>query len=280
MAEKKQYTPLGQLLIREKKITNEQLLAALEEQRKTGDRLGHTLINLGYTTEDDIIETLEKQFGIPAVKINLQMLNTLIAKLIPEAICRRYRLIPILQNENKLTIAATNPYDLSFIDQIKFTMDYNIEVVLSPEKSVLDAINFCFGKKEYDWEDGQTETADQDGEHPEEPYSHLKISAAKLLDMIFIQAYNMSAREIHLEYLENRFTVLFITADSVIKSKPIEDDYYKPMAVAIRSLAKLHGPSREFSEGILKKCIREKDFIIRVLIFPTPAGESILLKFP
>lgn len=279
MAEKKQYIPLGQLLIQEKKITNEQLLAALEEQRKTGDRLGHTLINLGYTTEDDIIKTLEKQFGIPAVKINTQMLNSIIAKLIPETICRRYRLIPILLNENRLTIAATNPYDLSFVDRIKFTMDYSIEVVLSPEKSVLDAINFCFGRKEHDWEDEGPEGAE--GAEPEAgPYGHLKVSAARLLDMIFLQGYNMSAREIHLEYFEKKFTILFFTADSVVKSKPIEDDYYKPMAVAIRSLAKLHGPSREFTEGILKKKIREKDFIIRVLIFPTPAGENILLKFP
>ncbi|MDD5065503.1 MAG: hypothetical protein PHF84_00515 [bacterium] len=271
MEPKKVEIPLGQLLINEKKISNEQLLNALEEQRKTGDRLGHTLINLGYITEDDLIRILERQFGIPAVKVNIQMLNPLIVKLIPETICRKYRLIPILLNENRLTVAATNPYDLSFVDQIKFTTDYSIEVVLSPEKSILDAIHVCFGKREYDWEDNQDK---------EEEYHNYKISAAKMLDMLFNQAYNMSAREIHLEYFENRFTILFLTTSSVIKSRPVQDQYYKHIAANIKSLAKLPLHSKEFSEGIFRKNISNREFMIRVLVFPTQAGENILLKFP
>ncbi len=263
--------PLGKLLIKSKKITEEQLLKALEVQRNTTDRLGHTLINLGYITEDELINFLENQFGIPAVRINKKMLNPiLIKKTIPENICRKYRLIPILIENNKLTIAATNPYDLSFKDEIKFTTDYNIDIVLSPENSVLEAINHTFGKKEYSWQD----------EELEKNIIKSNISVAKTLDIIFLQAFNMNAREIQLEFFENKFDVLFITTDNIIHSNPLPAFYYKVISIRIRQLSSLNQNDKSFQEGILRKKIYNKIYTIRVLIFPTRLGENIILKFP
>ncbi len=88
MSENSKPLPLGQLLIAKGKITEEQLSASLKEQKNTGDRLGHTLVKFNYITDDDLIEVLEEQFGIPAVKINIKMLNPKVVKTIPENIKR------------------------------------------------------------------------------------------------------------------------------------------------------------------------------------------------
>ncbi len=267
--EKQKVLPLGHLLVKEGKINNEQLLKALEVQRKTGDRLGHTLVNLGYITEDELIEVLEKQFGIPCIKITNKMIKPQIIKTIPENICRKYRLIPLLLEGNKLTVAVTDPYNLKFIDEIKFTTDYNVEVVLCSEKSVIDAINLSYGKRDYNYIDENSQTLPSG------------ISVAKMLDMIYIQAYNMNAREVQLEYFENKFTVLFITRRNALRSSTMPPEYYNSISIRIKNLAGLDTTQKnKFQEGLIKTKVYSNDIIIRVLIFPHSEGENIVLKFP
>lgn len=264
----KNILPLGQLLKKEGKINDEQLMKALEEQRRTGDRLGHTLIKLGYITEDELIAVLEKQFGIPCIKITSKMINPRIIKTIPENICRKYRLIPFLLEGNKLTVAATDPYNLKFIDEIKFTTDYDVEVVLCSEKSVVDAINLNFGKKEYDYIEDDTEKLPTG------------ISAAKMLDMIYLQAYNMNVREIQLQYLENKFTVLFITRKGALRSSTMPPEYYEPLSVRIKNLARLDvSHKKKFQDGLIETSIYGNQIMIRILIFPHIKGENIVLRF-
>ncbi|MBU1077623.1 MAG: hypothetical protein KKH98_10045 [Spirochaetes bacterium] len=273
MTEPEKNTPLGQLLIQADKITEDQLLKALEEQRNTGHRLGHTLIKLGYIDENVLIEVLEKQFGIPAVKINKKMLNPIMIKrTLPETICRKYRLIPIMIENNSLTIAASDPYDLSFKEEIKFTTDHNIEIVLSPENSVLEAINHVFGVKKYDWED-------QDVKGTQAGSNVSNVSAAKTFDMILQQAYNMKATELQLEHFEETFNVLFITPTNVIRSKPLPNYFYKPISLRIRQLSSLDLNITTFQEGIMNMEIGKKNHTLRVLIFPTKLGENIIIKF-
>lgn len=272
MEEKNKNIPLGQLLIQNHKITEEQLVKALEEQKKTRDRLGHTLIKLNYIGEDELIEILEKQFGIPAVKINLKMLNPMVVKTIPEYICRKYRLIPILLENDKLTIATTNPYDLSFRDEIKFTTDYNTEIVLSPENSVLEAINYSFGEKGTNWI-SQEDKIDK-GE------MKAKISAAKMLEQILHRAINRRAKEIQLEYLEDDFIVLYIVPNSTISNELLPAFYYNAISLRIKSLANLDLEKKSFQEGLLRIKIDDQEYSLRALIFPTPQGENITLQFP
>ncbi len=261
--------PLGQLLIEEHKITEEQLLNALEKQRTTGKKLGHTLVELGYISEDTLVHVLEKQFGIPCITVTEKMINPIIVKTIPEEICRKYTIIPLLINGNTLTVAATNPYDLSFVNEINFTTDYKVELVLSTEKSIESAIRTVYGEKE------------DIRSNLDSAKIKSKVSAVKMLDLIFIQAYNMNAKEIQLELFEDLFNVLFITKKTVVRSNPVESMYFKAISLIIRNKAKIPPDTENrFQEGIMTYKIYEKDFNIRVLIFPTKVGENIVLKFP
>ncbi len=272
MSENNKNIPLGQLLIQNERISEEQLSKALEEQKKTKDKLGHTLIRLGYINEDNLISVLEKQFGIPAVKISLKMLNPKIVKIIPEYICRKYRLIPILFENNKLTIAATNPYDLSFQDEIKFTTDYDTEIVLSPENSVLDAINYCFGEKETSWINAEDEISK--GE------MKAKVSAAKMLEKILRQAFRRKANEVQLRYLKDNFNVVYMTPEKAIESELLPGFYYKAISMRIKNLASLDEQKKSFQDGLFRIEIDGRAYSIRAYIFQNPVGESITLRLP
>ncbi|MBN1899569.1 MAG: hypothetical protein JW827_12395 [Spirochaetes bacterium] len=264
----KKVLPLGQLLIKEKKINEKQLARALENQRKTGDRLGHTLINLGFISEDELIQVLEHQFGIPCIKINTKILKANVIKLIPENICRKYRLIPLLIDENKLTVAATDPYNLKFIDEIKLTTDYNVDVVLCSEKSVMDAINVSYGKKNYNYVDDDS--------------SQLKegVSVAKIIDMILLQAYHLKANEVQLEFLDNKFNIQFISKVHHLKRSQMPSEYYNNIAIRLKNLAGLDTTQKnQFLEGLFSKEILKNKMMVRLLIFPHPKGENIVLKF-
>jgi len=261
--------PLGQLLIQNGKITEEQLLKALELQRKTGDRLGHTLVNMRYIDEDTLINVLEKQFGIPCIKITNKMIHSRITKMIPENICRKYRIIPIIFNDNKLTVAAADPYNMKFIDEIKFATDYNVEVVLCSEKSIMDAIDANYGKKDYKYVDEDSNPIPTG------------VSAAKMLEMVLIQAYNMNAREVQLEYFEGNFSVVFMTKGNALVRNNMLKVYFEPIDIRIKTLAGLDVSAKnKFQEGLMTVNIYEKDILIRVFIFPNSSGENIVLRFP
>ncbi len=262
----KERKPLGQILLEDKKITEEQLNHALEVQRETGDRLGHTLVKLGYITEEELAKALEKQFGIPCIMLKPQMVNPLIARSIPENICRKYKIIPFMKENNKLIIAAANPYNLEFINEIKATTAHNVQLILATEKSIVEAIERNFGKKEFTSEDDYTLPSG--------------VPAQRLLDMLLKQAYFMKAKEIHLEFSEGKFNILFMTPVKVIRSNPLSDSYYKPISLLIKNKAHLDTmENKKFQEGIFKVKVYEKEFMVRVFVFPTPVGENILLKF-
>lgn len=269
---KEKNIPLGQLLLQHEKITEYQLRIALDEQKKTGNRLGHTLIALDFITAEDLIKVLEEQFGIPAIRINLEMLNHKVVKTIPEYICRKFRLIPILLHNDTLTIAATNPYDLSFKDEIKFTTDFSTEIVLSLESSVLEAINYSYGKKDINWI-SKEEEFDQ-GE------LKAKISAGKILDTVFKNAVSRRVQEIQFEFIEDSFNILYIVPNSTLTSESYPGFYYKAISLRIKGMANLDPSKKSFQEGMLTVEIANKNYTLRAIIFPNPAGENISLHFP
>ena len=100
---------LGELLVREKLITPEQLKKAIEEQRTTGGRLGYNLAKLGYIKEKDLTTFLSRQYGIPAVDLATTEIDPEVIKLIPEDVANKYQVIPISRTGSTLVLAMADP---------------------------------------------------------------------------------------------------------------------------------------------------------------------------
>src|SRR4030066_1094033 len=132
---------LGQILIASNIISEDQLKEALTLQRREGGRIGTNLVKLGYITEEKLVTFLSRQYGVPAVNISDYKIDPSVLKLVPVDIARKYLVMPVARVGATLTIAMADPSNVFTIDDIKFMTGYNVEVVVSNESSILNAIS-------------------------------------------------------------------------------------------------------------------------------------------
>lgn len=137
---------LGQILVNSNIISEEQLKQALNLQKKEGGRLGTNLIKLGFITEENLVTFLSKQYGVPSINLSDHKIDPSVIKLVPYEMARKYLIIPIARVGATLTIAMADPSNVFAIDDVKFMTGYNVEVVVSSESSIINAINTYYSK--------------------------------------------------------------------------------------------------------------------------------------
>ena len=131
---------IGELLLKEKLITAEQLQQALGQQKSGGGKLGYNLVKMGFVKDEQITSLLSKQYGVPAINLNQFKIDPTIVKLVPTETARKYQIIPLSRSGSTLTIAMTDPTNVFAMDDIKFMTGYNVEPVVASETAVTDAI--------------------------------------------------------------------------------------------------------------------------------------------
>src|SRR6266513_2216225 len=132
---------IGQLLLKEKRITADQLQQALNHQKAQGGKLGFNLVKLGFVKDEEITALLSKQYGVPSINLTQFEIDPGIIKLIPGETAHKYQIIPLSRSGATLTIAMTDPTNVFAMDDIKFMTGYNVEPVVASETAVTDAIN-------------------------------------------------------------------------------------------------------------------------------------------
>ena len=137
---------LGDLLLKEKRITPEQLQEALTYQRQKGGKLGFALVSLGFVKEAEITALLSKQFGVPSIAIGQFEIDPAVIKLVPAETAQKYQIIPLSRSGATLTIAMTDPTNVFAMDDIKFMTGYNVEPVVASETEVDEALQRYYGK--------------------------------------------------------------------------------------------------------------------------------------
>jgi len=137
---------LGDLLLKEKRITPEQLQEALTYQKQKGGKLGFALVSLGYAKEAEITALLSKQFGVPSIAIGQFQIDPTVIKLVPAETAQKYQIIPLSRSGATLTIAMTDPTNVFAMDDIKFMTGYNVEPVVASETEVDEALQRYYGK--------------------------------------------------------------------------------------------------------------------------------------
>src|SRR5919106_702216 len=135
---------IGELLLKEKRITPEQLQEALNYQRQHGGKLGFNLVKLGYVRDDEITALLSKQYGVPSIALGQFEIDAAVIKLVPAETAQKYQIVPLSRSGATLTIAMTDPTNVFAMDDIKFMTGYNVEPVVASETAVSEAIQRYF----------------------------------------------------------------------------------------------------------------------------------------
>src|SRR5688572_21869779 len=131
---------IGELLLKEKRISPEQLQEALNYQKANGGKLGFNLCKLGFVKDEELTALLSKQYGVPSINRTQFELAPGVIKLIPAETAQKYQIIPLSRSGATLTIAMTDPTNVFAMDDIKFMTGYNVEPVVASETAVADAI--------------------------------------------------------------------------------------------------------------------------------------------
>src|ERR1700745_1215657 len=136
---------LGDLLVKEKVITPEQLVQATKVQKETNVRLGAALVKLGFLTDEDVTNFLSRQYGVPAINLSYFEIDPAVVNLIPFEPAKRSQILPLSRVGASLTIAMVDPTNVFAMDDIKFMTGFNIEPVVASETAIMEAIEKAYG---------------------------------------------------------------------------------------------------------------------------------------
>jgi type IV pilus assembly protein PilB len=131
---------LGEILVREKILTPQQLREALDYQREHGGRLGYNLVKLGFVSDDMITAVLSRLYGVPSINLDLFEIDPQVIKLIPREVAEKYSVLPLSRVGATLTLAMADPTNVFAMDDIKFMTGLNVEPVIVSEASLQEAI--------------------------------------------------------------------------------------------------------------------------------------------
>src|SRR5437660_7838069 len=131
---------IGELLLKEKRLTPAQLQEALNYQKANGGKLAFNLVKLGFVKDEEITALLSKQYGVPSINLAQFEIDPAVVKLIPGETAHKYQIVPLSRAGATLTIAMTDPTNVFAMDDIKFMTGYNVEPVVASETAVIEAI--------------------------------------------------------------------------------------------------------------------------------------------
>jgi type IV pilus assembly protein PilB len=132
---------IGELLLKEKRITPAQLQEALNYQKTNGGKLGFNLVKLGIVKDEEITSLLSKQYGVPSINLTQFEIDANVIKLIPAETAHKYQIVPLSRSGATLTIAMIDPTNVFAMDDIKFMTGYNVEPVVASDPAGADAIS-------------------------------------------------------------------------------------------------------------------------------------------
>src|SRR5213593_4843490 len=287
---------LGDLLVKEKVITQEQLTQATKVQKETNCRLGSALVKLGFLTDEDVTNFLSRQYGVPAINLSYFEIDPTVVKLIPFETAKRYQILPLSRVGASLTIAMVDPTNVFAMDDIKFMTGFNIEPVVASESSIQEGIEKAYGtSKEEELEQvmqSMTEISDADvelqGEEQQIELAELERAAdeapiVKLVNLVLTDAVKRGASDIHMEPYEKEFRVRF-RIDGVLQSimnPPLK--LKDAITSRLKIMAKLDISEKRLPQDgriMLKMQIqgKKKQLDFRVSTLPTLWGEKIVLR--
>ena len=298
---------IGELLLKEKRITPEQLQEALNAQRQNGGKLGNSLVTLGFVSDEEITALLSRQYGVPSIALDQFEIDPAVLKLVPVETAQKYHVLPLSRSGATLTIAMTDPTNVFAMDDIKFMTGYNVEPVVASETAVIDAIQRWYGNvvssngsggpsalevaskalEEMPMVAG-TDDVEVLGEIEEISVEALarqgeEAPVIKLVNVILMSAIQKGASDIHIEPYEKELRVRF-RMDGIlynIMQPPMK--YRDAITSRIKIMSKLDIAEKRLpQDGRIKIRFQDngalKDIDFRVSCLPTLFGEKIVMR--
>lgn len=279
---------LGDILIQQGYITEEQLKSALEKQKITKNRLGDCLVESGILTNEEIAKALNIQLGIGYVDLRGIDIPSEIISLVSGSVLRKHNVIPIGfddESQNTLILAMSDPLDMVAQDDIAIITNCLIEPRVSTTTAVNSALDRYFGTDEvinaaeqYSKEKRLQRTS-QEALEAEEELDLNSSPIVQIVRSIIEQAVRSRASDIHLEALEKKFRVRY-RIDGVLVEKMLYDISLLPaIAARIKILGGMDiSEKRKPQDGRITMMVDRMEYDVRVSILPSYFGEKVVMR--
>lgn len=275
---------LGEILVDNRVITEEQLNEALVMQKNYNVPLGQVLIRMKMATQDQISRALSEQYGVPYINLANYPLREEHVTLLPGKVVKRYNVVTIGFRNQKLQVATSNPSDIQGLDIVRQLTKRELEVFFAFEDDIEFVYNRFFGEKHLT----ENMKALGAGVEPEAKKAAVIIEdgtvddapVVKLINTIFENAFQSHASDIHIEPGDNKLRVRFRIDGALYEvMKDISLSYHAPIVSRIKVLANLDIAEKRIpQDGRVPIEINKQKADLRVSIMPTNFGEKVVLR--
>lgn len=285
MDNKRKKLRLGDVLVQNGVITEEDLQRGLERQKGSGRKLGETLVDEGIATEENIARALSNQFHYDMVDLQNTEIPQEILDLVPANVLKKHRAIPFEyspDNMNVLRVAMSDPMDIGAMDDINIITNLQVEPVVATMGSVMLAIDRYYGQAEVNsaleeyTREKESQVIEQEDMYSEDVNNSPIVQLVKgMID----QAVRQRASDIHIEPMEKQVRIRY-RIDGALYEKSV---YSIRLLPAIVARVKIIGgmdisEKRKPQDGRITQIVDRKEFDIRVSILPTVYGEKIVMR--
>ena len=278
---------LGENLIQKGLISRQELDIGLKEHKESGQFLGTTLVKLGFIKEEELYPVLAEQLKLSYIKLKEITIDTAVIQKLPAKYAFHYKLMPVKFEENRLTVAVTDPLDLRTVDDLRLFLECDVVSALAAESDISEAIRKYYGigaetiqeiidtgdmAKEIGLSTSRTEDLEDLAEDA---------SIIKFVNQILTQAVKDRATDIHIEPYEDELKVRY-RIDGVLYdiSVPSNLKYFQAAIVSrIKIMANLDIAERRLPhDGRINIRVGQEDIDLRISILPTQFGESVDIR--
>src|SRR5580698_2084538 len=271
---------LGEILIGRKLISQEDLERALELQKERGDKIGKTLVDMGFIAMSDVLAALSEQLEVPLVAIDAPPYVSAETEALSPRFLRQFHCLPLSREDHTITLAMADPLDVETIAAVRHCTGLKISTVLAPEQEIVDAIDKYYGESaarseaDFDFQAGEMS---EDLEHLRDMASEAPV--IRLVNAIIASAVEKRASDIHLEPFEKDFRIRYRVDGVLYNQDPPPRELKAAMISRVKLMAKLNIAERRLpQDGRIKIKTLGREVDLRVSTLPTLYGESVVMR--
>ena len=280
---------IGELLVREKRISLEQLRAAQDNQRKDNVSLGMALAKMGFVSDTEITDFLAQQYRVASIDLSEYEIDKDVLKLVNQEVCKRHKIVPVSRAGSSLIVAMADPSNLHAIDDVKFLTGYNVEPVVASETQIMAVLEGAAAPKEISYDDIM-DGFDEDAIEVADTEADVNVldlerqsgdaPVVRLCNAILLNAIKKGASDIHIEPYEKALRVRYRIDGMLHEEMNPPLKLKNAISSRIKIMSSLDIAERRLpQDGRIKLKLgggREMDY--RVSVLPTLWGEKIVMR--
>ena len=277
---------LGDILVAQKVISQEQLKLALDEQKRSGRRLGRVLVDMGFTAELNIAQALARQLNVGFVDLKHHNFKANVALKLPESSARRFRALALEERGAKMLVGMADPTDLFAFDELSRILKKDIEPVVVAESEIAVALDRVYRRTEEI--SGLAKELHQDLGENLVDFGAGALDAAlgaedapvvKLLQSLFQDATQVGASDIHIEPQEDKLRIRIRVDGHLQAQTETELRVAAALALRLKLMAGLDiSEKRHPQDGRFNVLVRQQPVDVRISTMPTHYGESVVMR--